>query len=185
VACRAWCRDRDNFALLEERTSYEIAREPPRVTLPISKDKNRTLTVIPDAWSKFALFANGAHTHDLAVLFELDRGMEHGRKFKEHIRGRIELIRSGEYQRVFGVPGVIIAYLTTGQTPEYRLRRCKTMNSWARDVLRDAGLASWGAIFRFTAVEYEKLYGSVGALFAEPLWYRPDAPLTPVPLVPA
>jgi hypothetical protein len=185
VACRAWCRKRTDFTLLEERTSYEIAQEPPQVTLPIGKDKNKTLTVIPDAWSKFALFENGQHTHDLAVLFELDRGMEHGRKFKEHVRGRLELIRSGEYQRVFGVPGVMVAYLTTGQTPEYRLRRCKTMNSWARDVLRDVGLQSWAAIFRFTAVEFDQLYGSVGALFAEPVWYRPDSPLTPVPLVPA
>jgi hypothetical protein len=185
VACRVWCRARTDFALLEERTSYEIAREPPRVTLPISKDKKRAFSVIPDAWSKFALFANGAHTHDLAVLFELDRGMEHGRKFKEHIRGRLELIRSGEYQRVFGVPGVVVAYLTTGQTPEYRQTRCQAMNAWTQEVLRELNLKSWGGIFRFTAVEYEKLYGAVGALFAEPVWYRPDAPLTPAQLVPA
>jgi hypothetical protein len=185
VACRAWCRKRDDFALLEERTSYEIAREPPRVTRAISKDKNITLTVIPDAWIKFALFKNGQHTHDLAVLIELDRGMEHGRKFKEHVRGRIELIRSGAYQRVFGVPGVVVAYLTTGQTPQYRQTRMKTMNAWTREVLGELGLQSWAAIFRFTAVEYEHLYGSVGTLFAEPVWYRPDSPTTPVPLVPS
>jgi hypothetical protein len=96
------------------------------------------------------------------------------------VRERIELIRSGEYQRVFGVPGVIVAYLTTGQTPQYRTTRMKTMNAWTREVLRELGLESWAAIFRFTAVEFENLYGSVSALFGEePVWYRPDSPATP------
>jgi hypothetical protein len=184
VACRVWCRARDDFKLLEERTSYEIAREPPKITL-MQNNKKLSLTVIPDAWMHFDRLERGAHQQYLALLFELDRGMEHGRKFKQHVRGRIELIRSGEYQRVFGVPGVLAAYLTTGQTPEYRMTRMKTMNAWTREVLRELGLESWAAIFRFTAVEFENLYGSVGALFAEPVWYRPDLPVTPVPLVPA
>jgi hypothetical protein len=185
VACRYRCRGRDDLALLEERTSYEIAHEPPQVTLAISKDKQLTFTVIPDAWIKFELFENGAHQNTLALLCELDRGMEHSWKFKEHVRGRIELIRSGEYQRVFGVPGVVVSYLTTGQTPEYRTTRMKTMNAWTGEVLTELKLESWAGIFRFTAVEFENLYGAIETLFTEPVWYRPDSPLTPVPLVPS
>ncbi len=161
-----------------------MARQPPKVTLT-QHNKKLSLPVIPDAWLHFDCRENGVHKHDLALLLELDRGMEHQRKFKEHVRGRIELIRSGEYQRVFGVPGVVVAYLTTGQTPEYRHTRMKTMNAWTREVLGELGLESWAAIFRFAAVEFEHLYGSIGALFEEPVWYRPDAPLTPVPLVPS
>jgi len=43
------------------------------------------------------------------------------------------------------------------------------------------GLNAWAGIFRLTTVTYETLYEDAQALFAEPVWYRPDSP-TPVPL---
>jgi hypothetical protein len=100
--------------------------------------------------------------------------MEHGQQFKEHVKARIALIRSGEYERVFGVPGVIVAYVTTGQTPEYRNTRVKAMNSWTREVLAELNLKSWGGIFRFTAVEFDNLYTEMKRIFEEPDWLRPD-----------
>jgi hypothetical protein len=92
------------------------------------------------------------------------------------VRGRIELIRSGEYQRVFGVPGVIVSYLTTGETPQYRNTRAKTMNAWTREVLTELHLLNWAGIFRFTAVEFDTLYDQTASLFEEPVWLRPDTP---------
>ena len=181
VACRYWCREHKDFQLLEERTSYELARQAPKITLT-QHNKKTTLTVIPDAWVKFDHLENGRHKQYLAVLFELDRGMEYQQKFKQHVKGRIELIRSGQYAKIFGVPGVIVSYLTTGQTPEYRNARCKTMNSWTREVLAELNLKSWAGIFRFTAIEFDRLYDSVATLFEKPVWYRPDFP-TPVPLL--
>ena len=163
VAARWWARQQAEIALLEERVSYELARTPAKITVA-----KKTLTVIPDAWLLFGK-ANGKY----AVIFELDRGMEYQQKFKEHVRGRIELIRSGEYQRVFGVPGVIVSYLTTGETPQYRNTRVKTMNAWTREVLAEMNL-KWGGIFRFTAVEFDNLYDQAGSLFEEPVWLRPD-----------
>jgi hypothetical protein len=163
VACHWWVRNR-GIELLEERISYDLARTPPKITLA-----NKTLTVIPDAWLFFE-----TPQKRYAVIFELDRGMEYQQKFKEHVRGRIELIRSGEYQRFFGVPGVIVAYLTTGETPQYRNTRVKAMNNWTREVLAELNLKNWGGIFRFTAVEFDGLYDQAGNLFEEPVWLRPD-----------
>jgi len=101
--------------------------------------------------------------------------MEHGEKFKAHVKGRIELIRSGKYKDTFGVPAVIVAYLTTGQTPEYRTTRMKTMNAWTREVLAESNRdASWNSIFRFTAVEFDGLYDSISSIFDQPVWLRPD-----------
>ena len=168
VAASWWCRDRKDTSLLEERTSYELARYPPQVTIP-KKEKPITVSVIPDAWLFLAL-PDGKY----AVIFELDRGMEFQEKFKQHVRGRIELIRSGKYQEVFGVPGVIISYLTTGQTPEYRTTRAKTMNEWTREVLAELNLKNWGGIFRFASVEFDSLYDQTPSLFEEPVWLRPD-----------
>jgi Replication-relaxation len=164
VAAAWWCKSREDFTLLEERVSYEISRLPPKVTI----DK-KTVTVIPDAWLLF-----GKDSGKYAVLFELDRGMEFQQKFKEHVKGRIELIRSGQYAKLFGVPGVIVSYVTIGQTPQYRNTRMKTLNVWTREVLAEMNLKSWGGIFRFTAVEFDSLYDQAESLFEEPVWLRPD-----------
>jgi hypothetical protein len=164
VAAAWWCKNREDFTLLEERVSYEISRLQPKVTI----DK-KTLTVIPDAW---LLFEKDREKY--AVLFELDRGMEFQQKFKEHVKARIALIRSGQYAKIFGVPGVIVSYVTTGQTPQYRNTRVKAMNVWTREVLAEMNLKNWGGIFRFTAVEFDSLYEQVVSLFEEPIWLRPD-----------
>ena len=163
VAASWWCRNREETLLLEERTSYDLARNPPQVTIT-KKEKPIRISIIPDAWLFFAL-PQGKY----AVLFELDRGMEFQEKFKQHVRGRIELIRSGKYKEVFGVPGVIISYLTTGQTPEYRTTRMKTMNAWTGEVLAELNLKNWGGIFRFASVEFDSLYDQTPALFEEPV----------------
>lgn len=157
VAAHWWCKNREQFSILEERTSYEL------------QQLKKALPVIPDAWLLF-----GSPNGKYAVIFELDRGMEFQEKFKQHVRGRIELIRSGEYQRIFGVPGVIVSYVTTGQTPEYRNTRVKAMNTWTQEVLAELNLKSWGGIFRFTAVEFDSLYDQAENLFEEPVWLRPD-----------
>jgi hypothetical protein len=169
ISAASWlCRSRDNLTLLAQRVSYEFLKNPPRVTLS-QKNKKTTLTVIPDAWLLF-----GTDKAKYAVLFELDRGMEYQEKFKQHVRGRIELIRSGIYKEVFGVPGVIVAYVTTGQTPAYRASRMKTMNVWTQQVLAELNLNSWGAIFRFSSVEFDTLFNDAPSLFEEPVWLRPD-----------
>ena len=168
VACSWWCRNREETSLLEERISYELARFPPQVTIT-KNTKPIQMSVIPDAWLLCKL-----RGRNYAIIIELDRGMEFQEKFKQHVRGRIELIRSGKYQEVFGVPGVIVSYLTTGQTPEYRTSRMKTMNAWTREVLADLNLKNWGGIFRFASVEFESLYDQTPALFEEPVWLRPD-----------
>ena len=175
VACQWWCRGRDDMSLLEERISYELARVAPTVTLTEQK-KALPLTIIPDAWVLFE-----KENRKYAVIFELDRGMEHQAQFKRHIKGLIELIRSGQYAKIFGVPGVIVSYVTTGQTPQYRNTRVKTMNAWTRGVLSEMNLMSWAGIFRCTAVEYAHLYKTAGHLFEDAVWLRPDA-ATPVRL---
>ena len=55
------------------------------------------------------------------------------------------------------------------------------MGAWTMEVLAELELNAWAGVFRFTAVTYETLYEDAQALFAEPVWYRPDSP-TPVPL---
>jgi hypothetical protein len=115
---------------------------------------------------------------------EIDRGSEFQERYKNHVRGRLEFIRSGDYARIFDTPAVIIAYATTGQVQEYAETRRKTMCTWTMEVLRELELESWASIFRFTsAVVYKTLLEEGEALFTKPVWYRPDSPATAVPLL--
>jgi hypothetical protein len=60
------------------------------------------------------------------------------------------------------------------------------MGAWTMEVLRELAIESWASIFRFTsAVVYTRLYEESNALFTQPVWYRPDAPVRPLPLLEA
>jgi hypothetical protein len=155
VGAHGWCRDQPDVTLLQMRISYEMQEE--------------AKGVIPDGW--LLVEAQGTK---YAVILELDRGMEQGQKFKQHVKGRVEFIRSGEYQRIFSVPGVIIAYATTGQTPAYRQTRANAMNYWISEVLKELKRTSWAGIFRCTAIEFSNLYEAIPHLLEDDEWLRPD-----------
>jgi hypothetical protein len=104
--------------------------------------------IVPDAWLHFAR----GEGQKFPVLLEIDRGTDYQERFKNHVRARIEFIRSGDYERVFGVPAVIIAYATTSEVAAYAETRRKTMCAWTMDVLAEAELKEWAGVFRFTSV---------------------------------
>lgn len=162
VAAHAWTAKQPNFKLSKTRICYELAREA------VAK-------VIPDGWVEFA-------RHDgkkYPILLEVDRGMEYSRRFMSHVRSRIEFIRSGAYRKIFGTDAVVIAYLTTGDLPEYRETRRKAMCRWTQEVLAELHIENWASIFRISSVVFDELYTT--PIFDEPVWYRPDS-LSPVPL---
>jgi hypothetical protein len=91
------------------------------------------------------------------------------------LKDRVAFIRSGDYARTFGVPSVLVAYATLEET--HRQSLCR----WAMAALQELGLKeSWAGIFRFTSVMSEE--GHEYPLFTGHVWYKPDAPSTPVPL---
>jgi hypothetical protein len=80
---------------------------------------------------------------------------------------------------MFDTKAVLVAYVTIGDSPEYAETRRKAMCTWTQEVLTDLHLDNWSSIFRFTSLQFDKLYST--PVFSEPLWYRPDSP-TPVPI---
>ncbi len=181
VTAAAWCAKAPSFRLAKVRISYELAREAATIevnkeTLPAGKKRlSEKLKVIPDGWVEF-------ERHDgkkFPILFEVDRGMEYSRKFKRHVRSRIEFIRSGAYKKMFHTDAVIVGYLTTGERPEYRESRRKAICAWTKEVLADLHMENWSHIFLITSVDYDQLFTT--PLFDAPVWYRPDS-ASPVPL---
>jgi hypothetical protein len=146
----------------EIQLCYELAKAPGHVQLEKAK-----VTVIPDAWIDFEI-----KKKRFPVLLEIDRGMEYSRKFKQHVRSRIAFIESGQYKNVFGRQAVRVAYITTGETPEYRETRRKAMTTWTREVLAEKQMESWSSLFYFGSLVFDEIYET--GFFTDALWFRPD-----------
>jgi Replication-relaxation len=174
-ACQ-WIRKQAEYSLADMRLCYELEKRIAK----LHGEKERTAAlVIPDGWLLFERVADRARS---PLLIEIDRGSEYQERFKNHVRARLVFIHSGDYATVFGMPAVMIAYVTTGQVPAYRETRVKTMAAWTRDVLAELKMERWAGLFRFTSAVYETLYEDAHTLFEKPVWYRPDSP-TLLPLL--
>ena len=126
IAAGVWAKEHPTFLLTDRRISYELSGK-----------------VIPDGWLMFEEHTNdGVYEHP--VLFEIDRGMENKHKLRNHVRGRINYFQSGEYKKTFQTDLATIAYVTTGQTPEYRETRRKTMCLWITELLNEMRLERLG-----------------------------------------
>jgi hypothetical protein len=155
IAAGAWAKTHPTYSLTDKRISYELSGK-----------------VIPDGWLRFSEQTSDG-TYAQPVIIELDRGMEYKDKFRRHVRGRINYLQSGEYKKTFQTDLATIAYITTGQTPEYRETRRKTMCLWIKELLADMRLKDWANVFKVTSVEFSRLYDY--SLFEAKTWYKPDS----------
>jgi hypothetical protein len=150
VAASYWSRKQSVYTLTQSLLSYELARFP-------------GLKVIPDAWLLFEDIQGKKYQ----ILLELDRGMEYQAKFKSHVKARLAFLDSQAYTEVFGVKAVMVAYLTTGDRPEYRQRRQATITRWIQDVLAELEMKAWAGNFRCTSIVLDEVYEH--GLFDKPI----------------
>jgi hypothetical protein len=115
------------------RIHYELARRKP------------PLPVIPDA---FLLFETEGKRYP--IWLECDTGSEFQVKWKHYLRRRLSFIRSGAYAQAFGMKGVVLAYVTTGQT------RLSALLRWSQEVITQEipkeQQERLRGIFRFTSL---------------------------------
>ncbi|MGH8656552.1 MAG: hypothetical protein ACREUI_06370 [Burkholderiales bacterium] len=178
IAAQAWAKKQSNYCIAHIHICYELAKTAPLVEIT-TQGKTERLKVIPDAWILFEKLRNGAHERFIPVLLELDRGTEHQVRFRQHVRSRIAFIQSGAYSKLFNTKAVLIAYVTLGQTPEYRETRRKAICTWINQTLHELGKPSWASIFCITSTTLEDIYQT--PFFDSPIWYLPHSD-TPVPL---
>jgi len=143
IAADYWARHHPDYTLVDKRICYELPGN-----------------VIPDGWLHFEeQRADGVYQHPITI--ELDRGMEDKSKLRTHARGRINYLLSGEYEKIFKTDQATIAYITTGQTPEYRETRRKAMCLWIHELIQDMRLdKAWKSVFKVASVEFTTLYDS-------------------------
>ena len=162
IAASQWAKTHPTYSLTQTRICYELSGK----ALPTDRQ------VIPDGWLRFSeQTSDGSYAQP--VIIELDRGMEYKEKFRKHVRGRINYVQSGEYTKTFNSKVVTIAYLTTGQTPEYRQQRQKTMSLWIHELLKEMRLEDWTNVFKVASIEFQNIYDR--SLFEKAVWYKPDS----------
>jgi hypothetical protein len=180
-----------DYDLLETRTCYQLARNPPLIPVN-THGKKATIAVIPDAWLHIEQVEDGTA---YPLWLEIDRGTENHQKFQRLVCHRLAFIKSRQYEKTFHTKAVILCYVTTGGDI-----RLDNMLRWTEDVLphqdvltkkeneltqadmvRREERKQWASLFRFATVEYENMYDQAHALFTEPVWHKPDDS-EPVPL---
>ena len=169
-----------DYDLLETRTCYQLARNPPLIEVN-THGKKATIAVIPDAWLYIERVEEGTA---YPLWLEIDRGTENRQKFQQLVRNRLALVRSRQYKHLFHTQAVLLCYVSVGATPALAQTRLHHMLRWTDDVISEQPKKErqkWAALFRFTTVEFENMYEHTHTLLEEPVWYKPNVS-DPVPL---
>lgn len=172
VACRRWAAiSGGEYTVADTRISYDLAGTPGSVTLRTG-EKREALPVIPDGW--IVIEREGPEGRICyPLLLEIDRGTMYRRRFKEHIASRIEFVRGGGYEKLFGTRAVLIVYATAGERMAEVEARRRSIAIWTMEVLEEIGLVRSGGSFRFLALPYGKMYEELP--FGKPVWYVPGS----------
>lgn len=177
-----------DYKLLETRTCYQLACNPPSISINQNGQKT-TITVVPDAWLDIERVSDGKV---YPLWIEIDRSTENYQKFKKLVRNRLAVVNSRQYEKTFNTRDVLLCYVTTAATPELADIRLHNMLRWTEELLPHKHLLTkkdeitpadelllkereqWASLFRFTTVEYEKMYDQPHRLFTDPVWSKPD-----------
>jgi hypothetical protein len=166
VAAHAWSKSQDAYKLIDTRISYELASQQLIKNSTTDNGVQRP-EIIPDGW---LLFQNREQKRG-GFLLEIDRGTEYQERFKRHIASRLEFVKSGAYEQMFGERSVTVVYVAVGDLP-YRETRRRTMLLWTREVLEELELENWGSMFKFCDVGLD-VYGA--NLFEDEVWYSTES----------
>src|SRR5918999_579846 len=179
IAASLWAKKQPNFKLVKTRICYELSRAAPSVELTDDKGGREKVKIIPDAWLLFQKLSNNNNKHErfYQVILEIDRGTQFQKRYVKSIHARLEFIKDYRaYSSLFGTApnNVIIAYITTGDRPEYRESRRKAMCDWTRNVLAQSDHNNLPCSFLFCSVVPSELYNI--PLFDGAGWFSPGSP---------
>jgi hypothetical protein len=174
AALTYFVRTHPEYSIIERRLFYELAR----MQLPATgeaTEKSHYLPVIPDAW----VYLERSDGEETPLWIEADCGTEMRKKFQAYLTARIAFLQSGDYERVFGTRAVLMCFLTTGHSEDYKDVRRRALQRWTLEVLAERQLEDWASVFRFAAIGYQELFTAPWC--DGTIWYFPDSQ-TPVSL---
>ena len=172
-------------ALLFERAqpSYHIKsllHERALKNTPIKATyKEASKTLVPDAYLEFVYTGKSGKEETIPVVWELDRGTEDQKFFRKRIRAYIVFLHSREFEKVFGVGNITIAFATTKNH-----NRVKQMREWTEKELAQTNEPAWlSNLFLFTTLPETMDAIEPRQLFLDPVWHVPGEDDNPVSLL--
>ena len=141
--------------------------------------KEATKTIVPDAYLEFIHTRETGKEETIPVLLELDRGTEDQKFFRKRIRAYVVFLHSREFEKLFGVQNITIAFATTKDH-----NRIKQMREWTRKELAQTNEPKWlSDLFLFTALPEKMDEVEPAQLFLDMVWYVPSDDDNPVSLL--
>jgi hypothetical protein len=182
-AAALFCQQNPAYTLAELRLWHDMHQRPPRLN-PGAEGEQTSLSVIPDLWIYLKRVADGRGP---GLWFEIDNSTTFRQTYLRRLRARLSLIESEAYAEYFGTRSALLCFavLDKNKSPQQQQARLKNLLEWTMDFLVKEELEEWTSVFRFAAIDYDKLYEQSDHLFREPIWSVPGStsllPLIPPP----
>jgi hypothetical protein len=180
VALLTWAKSKPHLRI-ESHLSYELSKKPSTVEIPVLrlvlKDgkpaKIPVMTrvdVIPDGE---ILVTNRNTGERLLIILELDHNTQARERLRNHITALLAYIKSPHFRASYGNIPYRIVYATQGVTEPASTSRLAYLCNFTMQCLIERKRSQDSQYFRFTSIDYARLYTDVKHLFEEPSWYLP------------
>jgi hypothetical protein len=180
VALLTWAKSRPNLSI-QSHLSYALSRQPATVEIPVQRPvlvkgklvKIPVMTkvgVIPDGE---IVVTNTATGERLLLLFELDHNTQARERLRNHFAALLAYVISPHFKARYGNIPYRIVYATQGVTDEASKSRLAYLCDFTMKLLIERKRGEDSQHFRFTNIDYARLYTDAKHLFEEPSWYLP------------
>jgi hypothetical protein len=168
VSLLAWAKRKPNLSI-QFYLSYELSSRPAVVEIPV-QGKMVKVSVIPDG----LILVTNTHTGErLLILLEIDYNTLAAARLRIHIASRLAYARSQHFRDTYGNIPYRIVYATQGLTESASRARLAYLCDFSRKLLLELKRPQDSQYFRFTSIDYARLYTDAKHLLEEPSWYLP------------
>ena len=176
ISADLFCRQHPAYQVEEVFMAHDLAKDPPTTRLVINEQET-TVTLLPDLW----VYLSRSDGQYYGLWIEVDTGSEHRGKWENLLSARIAFLKQG-YAAYFHTPACLLCYVVIG-SEAYRAWRLRQLRKWTTEVLADQQLEAWQSVFRFAAVDIDRVYTDPQTLFAASVFYLPDKSQSAIPLL--
>jgi hypothetical protein len=185
IVAELFVRRHPSYTLAELRLWHDMAANPPRVRLSTQEGVTEA-SVIPDVFIFLQRLTDGGGR---GIWFEVDNSTTYRVAVFRRLRARLAFLKSANFEKYFGTPAVVLAFVVITKDPKRRAARLQSLACWIDEFLdrefldqekldEDDSVAQqnkeqWASIFRLAALDYETLYEHVTGFYTGKLWYPP------------
>jgi hypothetical protein len=184
VALHAWAKTKPNLRI-QFHLSCELAKQPPTVEIAVQRsvlEKGQMVKVpvmtkvpvIPDGLILVTYTKTNTNTREhRLVILEIDHNTQARQRLRNHIAALLAYVISPHFKRLYGDIPYQIVYATQGVTEPASKSRLAYLCDFTMQLLIERKHPQDSQYFRFTMIDYARLYTDAKHLLEEPSWYLP------------